>query len=152
MIESLLQQIQEALTREAPTIERGKRCSCAEFIDPAMAFTGQKLKYLVSESLDGCCELFVSEHDGRSPCPLLRHEKWHTIAKVVILLEPKRSSFNSDEHADRAAGSTGLCRHVSRHLLMLRMTLAFGIVSPLREDRAGTGFPGQETHHSALTA
>src|SRR5262245_28492383 len=87
MIESLLQQIQEALTREAPTIERGKRCSCAEFIDPAMAFTGQKLKYLVSESLDGCCELFVSEHDGRSPCPLLRHEKWHTIAKVVILIE-----------------------------------------------------------------
>jgi hypothetical protein len=85
--ESSLEKIEAALRERAPTIEPGKRVTCPELIDPAMVFTGRRLAYLVSQSLDGFCELFVRERDGQVPCWLLRHERWHVIAKVVGLLE-----------------------------------------------------------------
>jgi hypothetical protein len=88
MTESL-QKIAVALAKHAPTIGPGKRAFCADFIDAAMVFNGRRLSFLVSESLDGFCELFVRQKDDEKerPCWLLRHEKWHTVAKVMILLE-----------------------------------------------------------------
>ena len=89
MTESL-QKIRDALSKYAPSIKVAK---CAKtdredgFVD-SLIFYGPRLAFLASEYFDGRIELFVFEAGCReTPCRLLVHERWHTVAKVIVLLE-----------------------------------------------------------------
>jgi hypothetical protein len=86
-----LEKVRDALAKHAHAVMFVEHCGNKgdeSWCVASMLFAGRKLAFLVSEWVDGFCELFVREADCREePYKLLKHERWHTLANVIYLLE-----------------------------------------------------------------